>query len=64
MRTLTITVTELSQAAQEYGIADPAEAYRVARQAYDAGIATATLTMFDTLRSLVVAERQKQVEHE
>ena len=48
-----ITIEDLTQAAHDYGVGDLSEARHLASMAYDAGLATAVIAMFDHLRAMV-----------
>ena len=54
-----ITIEDLTQAARNYGVGDPGEAQHLARMAYDAGLATAAITMFDHLWAMVAARTSR-----
>ena len=60
MRTMVVTLQELVEAAHDYGIEDVAEAESLAQQAYNTGLASATVIMFDTLRTLVATSAQRR----
>ncbi|AUW92642.1 hypothetical protein BXT84_00635 [Sulfobacillus thermotolerans] len=60
MRTMVVTLQELVVAARDYGIEDVAEAESLAQQAFNTGLASATVIMFDTLRTLVATSAQRR----